>query len=491
MTKIFKKSAIVFLVFIFTALIFEKKSLLSTSPTNIKDTLSSSQLSYFARLGSGNSAGNTSVKIALTGNPSNTTNNLFVGDTIAIGNSSSTDLTKYTINGIGDTANFNITSGLSAENNLVGSAVIATRSAIHTITFTPKTTLTTGKWQFLIKASSRSGENQQDGIPDQQGFDLGQDIGTVTTGLGTRLKAADITCPFGTASVGTTAIVNNNSYHVITCSLGAGATNPIDVPQTLVIGRDLSVGSQLINPSAALNHTEGQANSSADVYNFYIRHTDSSDVVIDADTASGQIAVVESVRVTATIDPTITFSIGTSGVGVGATVCGNVLGNNATNTTSTAVSFGSVALDSFSNLAHYLSCVTNASNGYVVTVYENKPMTNISSGVTIPDTNCDSSACSTTTANEWSTVDASQSEWGYSIQNINVGTTIFNYNTSGHTFHAKSFGIGSSNAQEIMKNTSTPTQTEHAFVCYRLSVNSAQKAGTYENQLTYTATATF
>lgn len=491
MKKVLKKSGILLVILLCCALFWKKKFLNSVPPTNVKDTLSSSQLSYFARLGSGNNTGDTLLKIALSGNPSNTTNNLFVGDTLAIGTTNSTDLTQYIVGDIGNTANFSITAGLQSGNAFASAAVIATRSAIHTVTFTPKTNSSGGKWEFLIKASGRSGENQQDGIPDQDGFDLGQDVGSASTGLGTRLKAADISCPFGTASVGTTAIISGSSYHLITCQLGAGETNPVNAEVTLTVGRNLTSGSQLINPSAALNHTEGQANDTADVYRFFIRHADSGGNIIDTDTASGRIAVVESVRVTATIDPMLTFSIGTSGVGYGSTVCGNVLGSNAANTTPTSAAFGSINIDSFNNLAHYLSCVTNADNGYVITAYEQGPMKNIATGTTIPDTNCNNSLCTITTPSEWSTVDFSQSEWGYSIQNINANQTAFNYNDGGATFKAKPFGIGSSSAQEIMKNTSNPTQTEHAFVCYRLSVTSIQKAGNYENKLVYTATSTF
>jgi len=489
------KKLTIFVVSILTILsslffLFSPHPLNSAPPTSVKDTLSSSQLSYFANLGAGNSITDTLITIQTSGNPSNTTNNLFVGDTLGIGNSSTTALSTYIVRDVGNTAQIQVNTGLSAENLLAGAAVIATHSAIHTVSFTPKSSITAGAWQFLIKATSRTGEDENDGIPDQQGFDLGSTTPTSgATGIGTRLQAADVACPFGaSASVGTTTVISSNSYHIIKCNLGAGITNPIDVGATMVIGRALASGSQLINPAPALSHTEGQADSSADVYTFYIRHLDAGDNVVNADTIAGKIAVVESVRVTATVDPTLTFIIDNTNVGSGATICGNTLNSAADSTTATSVAFGSLSLDAFNDLAQRLSCVTNADNGYVVTVYEIDQMETISSGTTIPDTDCDGS-CDTTTAAAWDT-DTSSSGWGYSIQNINIGTSLFNYDT-GATFSAKAFGEGSANAQQIIKNTSTPTSTERAYVCYRLTTSTTQEAGNYENQLVFTATATF
>jgi len=480
---------LIFVCFFF----FAKTSKLESAPsTNVKDVLSTSQLSYFALLGAGSSAGDNVIKVSVAGgNPSNDTSNLFVGDTIAIGTSQSTPLTIYTVRDIGNTAAIQLNSGIGATNNFVGAAIIATRSAVHTVHFTPKSTSPGNKWQFLIKATSVAGK-EMDGIPDQDGFDLGQDVGSTQTGLGTRVNLADITCPFGVAAsaTGTTAVVTTGSttgsYHIIECALSAGVTNPIDVGVSIVVGGDLASSSQLINPTASTSHTPGQADSAGDTYFYYIRHTDSSGVVYDADTTAGRIALVEAVRVTATVDPTLTFAIGTSGaVSAGATICGSALSASAPNTTATAVNFGSLNLGVFNNLAQHLSCITNADNGYVVTVFEQGVMKNINTATTIPDTNCNG-GCSMTTAAAWTAVDTTQSEWGYSLEMINVGTSVFDYNTG-----YKAFGVGSSSAQTILSSASTPATSETAWVCYRLSVTNTQEAGNYEAKLVYTATATF
>ena len=481
------------LVFVISFLFFHSYPLYSAPPTAVKDTLSNSQLSFFAR-SIGASINDTLIRINQTSGtaPSITTNNLFVGDTIAIAGLGSTTLNIYTVKDVAGTAGFQISSSLAAGNTAVSAAIIATRSAIHTIVFSPQTNFTGGYWQFLIKASSRAGETANDGIPDQQGFDLGATTPTSgATGLGTRLTSADVNCSglagATTFSVGTTVGIvtggTTNYYHVITCSLGAGITNAtgVGVSYAVTIGRDLGSGSQLINPSAKdSGHTEGNA----DVYTFYIRHLDNTQTLQDADTVQGKIAVVESVRVTATVDPTLTFTIGTTNATqVGGTACGTTMASTANSTSGDSVSFGSLALGSANDLAQVLSAVTNASGGYVVTAYETGSMKNIADSATIADTNCGGTGCTSSSEQTWTTYSASG--WGYTLQNLNVGTSIFSYPKY------RPFGNGQANAQTIMKNTTTPTTTEQAYICYRIAVATSQEAGNYENHLVYTATSTF
>jgi len=492
--KTFSVIAFFGLVFSWFFFISNPKKLVSANLNSVKNTLSTSQLSYFGRLGVGNSATSTILTISLSGNPSNTTNNLFTDDPIAIGNTNASTLTSYTVKDIGNTATFQIeeTSGLGSQNAYAGLAVIATRSAIHTVEFTPTSNFLGGSFQVLIKASNAGGSKSIDGIPDQDGFDLGSTTpSSGGIGLGTRLTTADITCP--PVGVGDTSLpsistitVGGDTYHSIICSLGTGGSNAVGVGYSMIIGRPLASGSQLINPSPSASSIEGTATGNSNVYTFYVRHRDSTGAVIDS--TQGKIAVVESVRVTATVDPSLTFIVDGVGVTSGTTICGNVLGAAADNTTPTAVKFGSVSIASFNNLAQRLSCVTNASGGYVVTGFESKPLTNISTGTTIVDTTCDSGPCTINLAVGWTT--PTNFGFGYSIENINAGTTAFSYG-GGSNFNAKPFGVGYANTATLFSNSSTPSTTERIYVCYRLNVSTLQEAGEYENGITYTATATF
>ncbi|MFA5750652.1 MAG: hypothetical protein WC895_05585, partial [Candidatus Shapirobacteria bacterium] len=247
-----KKLFLVFIIcLLFFFVIFGNKFVRSTPVTNLRDSLSSAQLSYFSRLDDNNIEDNSLITISTdTGTaPSNNNFNLFIGDTIAIGNTSIAGSTQYIVRDIAGTNAIFINTGLGVSNTFTGAYVVATRSAIHTISFAPQSSVTSGKWQVLLKATNLDGENPADGMPDQGGFDA--------LGLG----SSDVTCPWGaTASVGTTVVLTTIPYHLITCALPIGGTNPNGTGDTgtIIIGAT----NQLINPAPSVSHTVGQANAS-------------------------------------------------------------------------------------------------------------------------------------------------------------------------------------------------------------------------------------
>lgn len=464
------------LSFIIASIVFiYPQKINSIPPKNVKDVLSNSQFSYYGGVGVGTTANDTIIKLNTTSFPSKSSNNLFIGDTVSIGVGGSQSI--YTIRDIGNTGTIMINTGISAVSSVAGGSIIATRSAIHTVSFEPQVSAAGGIWQVLIKATSGvAAEKSHDAIPDQLGFDYGT------------LDQAAITCPWGaTASVGTTTAVALGSpavtsyYHVIQCTLGAGITNPAGTGATgvIIIG---NAANALINPSPS--NTAAQEGT-ANIFTFILRHLDSSGVLLDQ--TPGKIAVVESVRVTATVDPSITFyidSIGNTSVGSTACGAGTTLSSGAVNTTGDQVIFGSLALSGFNQLAQRLSCVTNAPGGYVVTVHEAGVMKNVNTATTIPDTLCNGNGCSITNATAWTTPSTTRSEFGYTMTNIGSSIPFV-------PGQFKPFGIGNANAQPIMIKTSIPSTIESANICYRLSTTTVQEAGDYEAKIIYTATATF
>lgn len=439
---------------------------------NLKDQLTSTQLSYFGRLDNNNTAGNSiiTIKTSVGDAPSNNNYNLFIGDTLAIANAT-IGSTQYIVSDVAGINAISLSTIIDNLNVFDGAYVVATRSAVHQISFSPPSNEVAGKWQILLKATSLSGENPLDGMPDQGGFDA----------LG--LIESDITCPWGaSASVGTTG-----PYHLITCDLGVGGTNPFGNGETgtVIIGNV----NKLINPAPALNHTVGQADDSADTYAFLVRHTKSDDSIISGETAIGKIALTESVLITAIIDPTITFYVDAIGTSVpGFTRCGTTLSNGANNTTATSVNFGSISLGQFNTLAQRFTCSTNAPSGYVIQIFESTPLTTINVGSTsfIPDTTCDST-CDLDTPGQWDT-NVSSSQFGYSLEAINSSPVTFSHN---NIFNSKPFGIGYNNAKPIMSYNSTPATEDQAYICYRITASKFQEAGTYQNQINFIATATF
>jgi len=473
-----------FLTLIFSCLgysFFRPKNIHSTPVSNLRDQLSSAQLSYFGRLSSDNTEGNSLISVITDSGsaPSNNNYNLFIGDTIAIAKAT-TGSSLYTVNDIAGTKAIFINTGLNAVNTFTGAYVVATRSAIHNVSFSPASSVNGGKWQVLLKATNNPGETPDDGMPDQGGFDLNG------------LLSTDITCPWSaTASVGTTVVLttglsvgSTGSYHVITCTLGINDSNPVGTGSTgtIIIGNV----NQLINPAPAVSHTIGQANASADTYTFIVRHTESDDSVINNDTTIGKVALTESVQVTAIIEPTITFYVDAIGTSTpGFTRCGTNLSAGAAQTTATGINFGSLSLGQFNTLAQRFTCSTNALSGYTVQIFENSPLTITSSGSTIPDTVCDD-VCTTNTNTGWTGV--SNYGFGYSLEAINSAQVAF---SAGNDFQAKPFGVGLANAQTIMSRNTTPLAEDQAYICYRITASNFQEAGTYQNQINFIATATF
>lgn len=462
---------------------FANKNQVNSVPnTNLKDQLSSAQLSFFARLASYNGS---IIELNNSGAPSMSTANLFTGDTLSIANVGVTTKDNYIVGDIGDDSTIELTSNIGT--TTPNAYIIATRSAIHTVSFIPKNTSTGEKWQFLIKASTQDSETYNDGIPDQNGFDLGSGS---SPGIGTRLTSADITCPKSlgagttTVTIGTTAITTNIStgftgtYHYVECAYSIGISSPgVGATVTMIIGRSLASGSQLINPSTGINHTYGRSDNANDIFNYGIRQLDNSGSLIDL--TFGKLAITESVRVTATVDPTLTFTISNIGSTNNGTVrCGTANGAGAINTTATAVSFGSLGLGSANNLSQTIECATNSQNGYVVQTFENKPLTMITTGTTLPNTAANNGA--------WGAL--SNSGFGYSME---VGTTT-NATASlgiGTTSNYKAFGVGYASAATVLSN-SKPS-VDSAYMCYRITASISQPAGTYENSINYIATATF
>lgn len=458
-----------FFLFLMLSFITNSNQILAVS--NLKNQMTNAQLSFFGRLTSSNGS---IINLSTSGNPSISTANLASGDTIAIASGATTS-SLYTIRDIMDVDSIEIATAIGT--TTTSSYVIATRSAIHTVTFTPTSSTTGEKWEFLIKTTNRSGELYNDGMPDQTGFDLGG------------LTAADVTCPLGgTATIGTTTIPvsminvgSTGSYISVLCSGGTAST--IGVPISIVVGK--TPGNKLINPSPGLGHIPGQASGSSDTYNYAIRQLDSTNAIID--TSFAKLAATESVRVTAIVDPTITFSIGTSNsTTAGVNRCGSPLSISAPNTTPTAVSFGPLVLGAPNDLAQSLHCTTNSVSGYVVQVFENHPLTMIGSSITLPDTTCNGAGCTTTLGKGWSAF--TNSGFGYALE---VGSTSAGATLAIGTTQYRPFGVGEAGAKTILSRTNTPADTDFIYICYRATASTVQQAGTYENSISFIATATF
>ncbi len=469
----------------------------------VYDTLSNPRISYRAGVGSsGASSGSTTITIDSSGNPDNDTHNLFPQDSICFSDSGTNGCignTSYTVGSVLNSTTFSITSAL---NSALGSTdlVIATESAIHTINLTTVADVNGGSLEIKIPAAS---SDYNDGIPDDTGFDANlltnSNIDSYTS----------VTCSGGCGvTFGTTTMSTGSGYHTITFPFTGTLASSKDV--TITIGTS-TAGYSFINPAPGSSHTQG----TSDVYSIVISELDSGSNTLYSTTT--KVAVHEGVFVSATVEETLNFYINDSagdGAADSGTICGVTRTSSSIDSTAYSIPFGTLAAsDTFYDAYQTLKVITNASNGYVVTIEENDQMGRggntctgsspssgeytFGSGTCIRDTVCGSSACSESAAYDWTT--ATYYGLGISLEDVTGTDAVWDYDgkasettcTSG-TFCARQIADQESSETKatIMSNSGTTTGSK-IDVCYRLSIPGDQPAGYYFNVVKYTATAKF
>jgi hypothetical protein len=477
-----KNSHFYYLIPIFLGLIFWLSTGLlfpqptdSANLTSVKDTLSTSRLSYVGAVDGANTTTSSSIIYVDTGTTagwasSDDNFNLFSGDTLMVG-----DNTDYTVVDIINDASDNkiqVSPVLQATDVDQNDPIIASRSAQHTVEFTPVSQISDGFFRVRIKATgSGSSAASIDGIPDSDGFDFTESF-----------DPGWLSC-----SVGSTSIEYGGDTHCPagwTCILCDYSGNNDLNSKSITIGTTSS-SQQPINPAPS---STSKALGEADSYSYYVDHLDSSYNTIDS--THGKIAVVESVRVTAVVEPSIEFEI--DGVDASTSCCGV---STDVGTSAPYVAFSILEISDFIDAAQRLKAATNAASGYSVTAEETNEMQLIGAtapitGTTIPDTTCDDGTCTEASGVGWTSPNANG--LGYSLDNVTGTPASFEYSDDPSGFLARQFSnIGNGEtAYEIMSSTS-PSNTEEVYVCYRITISATQQAGKYENDVTYIATANF
>lgn len=481
MRKILLGSAI--FVFVLSALLLRPTSeVKSANLTTTKDTLQSSRLSVAARVNAaGTSVGGSNVQIKSTAaSPYYTidTANMRAGDSVVIGTH------VYTIVGVIDATNFTVTPVLITGDTADATAVYIKQKPQHVITFNTASAVPNGFFQILLPADATTGN---DGNPDFDGFDFNTSVAVT----GTNATGYTFVTGVATASgaTGCTAPANYHCFEVHYSGSGG-----IGTAINITIGNTNGTNTP-IAPATNASHTDG----TADTYSFIVKNFgagENPNTATPPDQTTGKIGVIEAVRVTATVLPTISLTI--TGVASAQTRCGvstsvdTSTGVNAP----LAVPFGSLAnLNTFYNAAHQVAVSTNAASGYTVTTSESAPMSLNGLGVTsIQDALGNGGAMTEAASAEWTTTTANG--FGFSLQNVNAASTAFLYTTAtGNctgTFCARQFAniAGAETPQTIFSST-TVANAESVYVCYRIDVGATQAAGNYENQIVYTATGSF
>jgi hypothetical protein len=462
-------------------------SVQSANLTNTKVTLSTPRLSFFGNLAAGNTVGSSIVTLLAT-SPSINSANIFAGESVKIG------YHNYTVSEADSTTTLQLTSGLLTGDNTSGSMVVASRSADLTVNFTTATAIANGYFRVLVPAAT---SGNADGLPDETGWDGTSDFANNVT----------VTCPgnvsgytFAAGSKAANQNIGGTIYHTFTCGYsGAGG-----VGTEFLTTNNQMIISGLINP--APNHgVEGQGY--ADQYRIPVQHLDSTSAVIDQTNVA--VALIEAVRVTASVAPQITFEI--DGVNSSTSVCGLT---TSVTTTATQVPLGELAISTFKNAAQLLSVATNADGGYVVTAIAADQLQRqtyraasevctggdaVGIAGCIPDALGEGSM-TYEDADEWTLT--TQKGFGYSLD---AGATppptiAFQHDANSDTgacstdtdcFRQFADNQATESPETLFSSTDV-ADDESVNVCYRAVISNTQEAGEdYSTNITYRATATF
>jgi len=284
--------------------------------------------------------------------------------------------------------------------------------------------------------------------------------GTCTAATGMSTTAVQMTSNnLSGSSITTTAPAQNQ----IQINVGTTATqSPTAV--SLLVGN-------IVNPST-VNTT------------YYARITTYADVgSTTIDTAQVAFAILDttSIAVTATVDSTFTFTV----AGVGTTSSVNSAATNVT-TTAVLIPFGTLTSGSTKIAAHDLTVVSNALNGYQVTVKAPSlpPLSDASNNID-PFTGTNS-APQTWSAPNGSSANVNTGFFGYTTNDSTLGSGTTARFTTGPPKWA---GINSI-AEEVAYNAGAVT-TETTRVGWEIEVNTLQPSGSYTGTVILVATPTY
>lgn len=241
---------------------------------------------------------------------------------------------------------------------------------------------------------------------------------------------------------------------------------------------------QINNPSKTA--TEGEAD---------IRSIDIAGSV--GDTGTIYVAIIEGVTVSVTVAESLTFTMD----GLAAGVCTGDTGTPAPvvkdfSTDNITAPFGTIInTDKFYVGCQELAVSSNATGGYSVTVEENKSLHSTTSETLIDDTICDGT-CDFETSDTWA--DPTANGLGYTCEEgtgapcpdgIDSFDEYRSFPCTGADADCDPSG-GSEAAQIIMSESGAVT-ADKVKIHYKLSIGSTQDKETYNNTVTYIATATF
>lgn len=149
-----------------------------------------------------------------------------------------------------------------------------------------------------------------------------------------------------------------------------------------------------------------------------------------------------------------------------------------------SMDFGALTPGSFSTQTNSLAVSSGGAGGYSVIALENSPLTAQAGSATIPDTTCNSGACSEITAGVWN--DTAKYGFGYNLSGNDVPAAFVD------STYFKQFADASlSETGQVVMSSNNVGKSRTATVTYKVNIAATQTAGDYENAITFIATPTY
>lgn len=220
------------------------------------------------------------------------------------------------------------------------------------------------------------------------------------------------------------------------------------------------------------------AAGTADVWQMSFATRDNA-ASVDLDTGSSQVSTLDETTASATINTTLSFTLSAI---AGSTSVFGITTDRAS--TAVTIPFGTLAPNSEYEVAHRLSIVTNAPNGYNVYLLQNG---NLTSGSDDVDVFQDGSRIDDSANTAWTSpavVTGNEATYGH----VGYGSTDADVFATNNQW-AGIPSIGASGAAPVTTglacNGAAATTGDTCDIVYKIEVSALQEAGTYTNELYY------
>ncbi len=306
-----------------------------------------------------------------------------------------------------------------------------------------------------------------------------------TTSVTTSIKQLDVLfCTTASGACTTpTGIVTTGATRASDNVAGTGRTDDFTGNGTLstVITTPSSQSTQAVT----ISYT-GITNPTTTDTTFFARvttYSDTGSTVIDTASLAFAILTTTSIAVSASVDPTFTFSVAAANTGSvnGASI-------DVTSSTATTIPFGTLSIGAPKIAAHDLSVVSNSTNGYAITVkaLADPPLVDGSNNIDVfTGTNASPTTWSSPAG---SSANVNTGFFGYTTNDATLGTgTAARFTSSG----GNKWSGTTTSPLEVAYSAVGVTSAEVTRIGWQAEVNGLQPAGAYSGTVVLVATPTY